>query len=149
MTKPHKTPFATAKSGSLSRRDALKAAAGAAASLALPSMASAAGEKRLRWWSTQSSPEQLAAYKYQIKTFEEAHPGVKVDFERTSDEGYPAQLAAAFAGGNVPNLVTHLPSFAVADYWDAGLLLPFDGVIERIGAERYAMLNASTMDEAE
>ncbi len=137
MTKPPKTPLAGAKTGPLSRRDALKAGAGAAVSLALPSMASAAGETRLRWWSTQSSPEQLAAYRYQIETFEAAHPGVKVDFERTSDEGYPAQLAAAFAGGNVPNLVTHLPSFAVADYWDAGLLLPFDEVIDEIGAERF------------
>ena len=135
MTKPIKSPLAGLANGSLSRRDALKAAGAAAASLAVPSLAS--GQTRLRWWSTQSSPEQLAAYKYQIKTFEEAHPGVTVDFERTSDEGYPAQLAAAFAGGNVPNLITHLPSFAVADYWDAGLLLPFDDVIDSIGRDRF------------
>lgn len=79
----------------------------------------------------------MAAYRFQIESFEAAHPGVQVVFERTSDEGYPAQLAAAFAGGNVPNLVTHLPSFAVADYWRAGLLLPFDEVIGEIGAERF------------
>ena len=123
------------RSASMSRRDVLRGGGAAMAALALPPVASA--KTRLRWWSTQSSPEQLAAYRYQIDTFEAAHPGVQVDFERTSDEGYPAQLAAAFAGGNVPNLVTHLPSFAVADYADAGLLLPFDEVIDAIGAERF------------
>jgi len=137
MTKRLRQSFAGFNVEKLSRRDALRAAGAAAATLGLPTIATGAEETRLRWWSTQSSPEQLAAYKYQIETFEAAHPGVKVDFERTSDEGYPAQLAAAFAGGNVPNLVTHLPSFAVADYWDAGLLLPFDDVIESIGADRF------------
>lgn len=120
----------------LSRRTVLKAAAAVSATVALPAPKARAATT-LRWWSTQSSPEQLAAYRYQIDTFERMHPGVKVEFERTSDEGYATQLAAAFAGGNVPNLVTHLPSFAVADYWQAGLIRPFDDVIERIGAERF------------
>ena len=115
----------------LTRRDALR---GGAAALAAAFVPAARAATTLRWWSTQSSPEQLEAYRYQISTFEKAHPGVKVVFERTSDEGYPAQLAAAFAGGNVPNLVTHLPSFAVANYWQAGLIAPFDPVIDAIGA---------------
>jgi multiple sugar transport system substrate-binding protein len=91
----------------------------------------------LRWWTTQSSPEQLEAYRYQVESFEAAHPGVTIKLERTSDEGYAPQLAAAFAGGRLPNLVTHLPSFAVADYWNAGLLLPFDDVIDSIGPDRF------------
>jgi multiple sugar transport system substrate-binding protein len=117
----------------LTRRDVLRGAV----ALAIPGGAARAATTRLRWWSTQSSPEQIAAYRHQIDTFEAAHPGVEVVFERTSDEGYPAQLAAAFAGGNVPNLVTHLPSFAVADYWNAGLLEPFDDVITEIGIDRF------------
>jgi multiple sugar transport system substrate-binding protein len=121
---------------SSSRRHLLKAAAAVAISAALP-FRPASASTTIRWWSTQSSPEQLAAYRYQIKTFEDAHPGVRVVFERTSDEGYAAQLAAAFAGGNVPNLVTHLPSFAVADYWNAGLLQPFDPVIEAVGEDKF------------
>lgn len=116
------------------RRDALR---GGAAALAVSVWPSAQATTTLRWWSTQSSPEQMAAYRYQIKSFEEAHPGVKVVFERTSDEGYATQLAAAFAGGNVPNLVTHLPSFAVADYWQAGLVEPFDPVLAEIGVDRF------------
>lgn len=120
------------KATGLTRRDALRGGAAAVAASFIPAARAAT---TLRWWSTQSSPEQLAAYRYQIRTFEEAHPGVEVVFERTSDEGYPAQLAAAFAGGNVPNLVTHLPSFAVANYWQAGLIDPIDPVIDAVGAD--------------
>lgn len=122
--------------GSVSRRTVLKGAVALSAASAVRVPMAQTGTT-LRWWSTQSSPEQIAAYEYQIETFEAAHPGVKVVFERMSDEGYATQLAAAFAGRNVPNLVTHLPSFAVADYWKAGLLTPFDPVIERIGASRF------------
>ena len=121
----------------MTRRGALRGALAlcAAAAGMRPSRAQAA--TTIRWWSTQSSPEQLAAYRYQIATFEARHTGVEVLFEKASDEGYPAQLAAAFAGGTVPNLVTHLPSFAVADYWQAGLLAPFDSVIEAVGSNRF------------
>lgn len=122
--------------GQLSRRSVLKSAVALTAAAALP-FPKARASTTIRWWSTQSSPEQLAAYRYQIKTFEAAHPGVEVVFERTSDEGYATQLAAAFAGGNVPNIVTHLPSFAVADYWSAGLLLPFDDVIAEVGTDNF------------
>ena len=91
----------------------------------------------LRWWSTQSAPAQLEAYKVQIAEFEAANPGIKVVFEPTSDEGYAAQLAAAFAAAQVPNIVTHLPSFAVTNYWRNGLLEPFNDVIQAIGPDKY------------
>lgn len=123
--------------GGITRRAALRGALALCAGAAGLKSPPARADTTIRWWSTQSSPEQLAAYQFQIAAFEAQHPGVRVLFERTSDEGYPAQLAAAFAGGNVPNLVTHLPSFAVADYWHAGLLAPFDPVIESVGSDRF------------
>lgn len=55
-----------------SRREALR---GSAAVLAAAAWPTAQAATTLRWWSTQSSPEQMEAYRYQIKTFEEAHPG--------------------------------------------------------------------------
>lgn len=123
--------------GRLTRRTALKgmAAAGALAGLGTP--LGAQEQVTLRWWSPQSSPAQLDAYKFQIAAFEKLHPNVKVVFEKTSDEGYAPQLAAAFASGDVPNVVTHLPSFAVSNYWRNGLLEPFNDVIEMIGPEKY------------
>ncbi len=91
----------------------------------------------IRWWSPQVAPAQREAYNFQIQTFEAANPGVKVMFEATSDEGYPAQMAAAFASGQVPNVVTHLPSFAVSNYWQNGLLEPFNDVINMIGPQNF------------
>ena len=128
------------ESSSVSRRSVLKATGTlglAAAASTLPFGVASAKDVTLRWWSPQSSPAQLAAYTAQIASFEAAHPGVKVKFEKTSDEGYAPQLAAAFASGKVPDLVTHLPSFAVADYWNAGLLAPFNDVISAIGEDKY------------
>ena len=120
------------------RRTLLK---GLAASSALAGVggraARAQDETIIRWWSPQSAPAQLAAYEYQIAEFEKLHPGVRVVFEKTSDEGYAPQLAAAFASGEVPNVVTHLPSFAVSNYWRNGLLEPFNDVIEMIGPEKF------------
>ena len=137
MRRPQRQTPENAGGGRLTRRTVLCGAAALGTTLAAAGMPAARAATTLRWWSTQSSPEQLAAYRYQIDAFEAAHPGVSIRFERTSDEGYAAQLAAAFAGGRAPNLVTHLPSFAVADYWNAGLLLPFDDVIAAVGADNF------------
>ncbi|MBN7786539.1 carbohydrate ABC transporter substrate-binding protein [Ponticoccus gilvus] len=125
------------KSAGLPRRTVLTGMAAAGAAALMPRRIMAQEQITLRWWSPQSSPEQLAAYKTQISNFEAAQPNVKVVFEKTSDEGYAPQLAAAFASGDVPNLVTHLPSFAVSNYWRNGLVEPFNDVIEMIGPDKF------------
>jgi multiple sugar transport system substrate-binding protein len=112
------------------------AAAGAIGS-AGPAFSQAGRTRTVRWWSPQSAPAQAAAYRYQIETFEAAHPDIRVVFEPTSDEGYPAALAAAFASGQVPSVVTHLPSFAVTNYFQNNLLEPFNDVINAIGANNF------------
>lgn len=91
----------------------------------------------IRWWSPQSAPAQLEAYQAQIAAFKALHPDIAVVFEPTSDEGYPAQFAAAFASKQLPNIVTHLPSFAVQNYYAQGLIEPFDDVIKAIGEDKY------------
>lgn len=129
-SKPFKTP-------AMPRRTVLAGLAAAGATAAMPMRLRAQEQITLRWWSPQSSPEQLAAYQTQIANFEAQHENIKVVFEKTSDEGYAPQLAAAFASGDVPNVVTHLPSFAVATYWTNGLLEPFNEVIEMIGRDKF------------
>ncbi len=128
--------------GTVSRRSAMMGASavgalGMAGALGSAKPAGAQGGVTLRWWSTQSVPAQLEAYKFQIAQFEAANPGIKVVFEPTSNETYAAQLAAAFASGQVPNIVTHLPSFAVTNYWRNGLLEPFNDVIQMVGPEKF------------
>jgi multiple sugar transport system substrate-binding protein len=134
-------PAGTSGLPGISRRDAIKGLGVVAASATLGSAnagrVSAQGPVTLRWWSPQSAPAQLAAYRAQIASFEAAHPGTKVNFEPTSDEGYPAQLSAAFAAKQVPNILTHLPSFAVSNYWRNGLVEPFNDVIQALGPQNY------------
>lgn len=112
---------------------------GAFAAGALPLAGCARDDRRttLRWWSPQAAPAQVRAYRAQIKAFEAANPHLQILFEPISDEGYPAQFAAAFASNQVPNLVTHLPSFAAQSYYSQGLLRPADPLIEAIGKDRY------------
>ncbi|MCE0504000.1 ABC transporter substrate-binding protein [Roseivivax sp. GX 12232] len=121
----------------LPRRTVLAGMAAAGATAMMPQRIRAQEQVTIRWWSPQSSPEQMAAYETQIRNFEALHENVKVVFEKTSDEGYAPQLAAAFASGDVPNVVTHLPSFAVSNYWRNGLLEPFNDVIEMIGPDKF------------
>jgi multiple sugar transport system substrate-binding protein len=118
------------------RRAVLAGIGGAA--LAAPALQGTSAQAvTIRWWSPQNAPAQREAYNFQIRTFMEANPGVTVAYEPTSDEGYPAQMAAAFASGQVPNIVTHLPSFAVSQYWTNNQLEPFNSVIEAIGPANF------------
>lgn len=129
--------FTRSPAPGLSRRSALKGLAATSALAALPLGARAQTTTNLRWWSPQAAPAQLEAYQAQIAAFEALHPGVKVAFEKTSDEGYAPQLAAAFASGDVPDVVTHLPSFSVQTYYANGLIEPFDEVIAAIGVDNF------------
>lgn len=119
-----------------SRRTLLKALVAGAAVGGLP-LRARAQRTELRWWTPQGAPAQLDAYRYQIAAFEALHPGVSVVLEPLSDEGYAPQLAAAFSSGQVPDVVTHLPSFSVQSYYAKGLVEPFDDVIEAIGPDDF------------
>jgi multiple sugar transport system substrate-binding protein len=137
--KPHETRFGIASGAGVSRRGVLQglgiASLPIGLNLAYMLNGRAAETVTLRWWSPQASPDQLKMYQAQIATFEAAHPGIKIAFEPTSDEGYPAQFAAAFASKQLPNIVTHLPSFAAQNYYGQGLLEPMDDVIKAIGED--------------
>src|SRR6056297_2730864 len=122
--------------GRHSRRTLLKALVAGAAAGSLP-LRSRAQRSELRWWTPQGAPAQLEAYRFQIAAFEALHPDVSVVLEPLSDEGYAPQLAAAFSSGQVPDVVTHLPSFSVQSYYAKGLVEPFDEMIEAIGPEDF------------
>lgn len=120
----------------ITRRGALAGLAATSGLAAFPHLARAQ-DVTLRWWSPQGAPAQVEAYQFQIAAFEALNPGIKVVFETTSDEGYAPQLAAAFASGEVPDIVTHLPSFSIQTYYSNGLVEPFDDVIQAIGEDDY------------
>jgi multiple sugar transport system substrate-binding protein len=123
-------------SGKASRRALIKALLAGSAIATLP-LAARAQQAQLRWWTTQGAPAQLKAYRFQIAALEALNPGVSVVLEPLSDEGYAPQLAAAFSSGQVPDVVTHLPSFSVQSYYAKGLVEPFNDVIASIGPDDY------------
>lgn len=120
-----------------SRRALLQGAAAIATVAPFAGPALAQSKATLRWWSPQSAPAQQEAYKAQIAAYQAVNPNVQVVFEPTSDEGYPAQFAAAFAAKQLPHVVTHLPSFAAVNYFASGLIEPFNDVIKMIGEDKY------------
>jgi multiple sugar transport system substrate-binding protein len=122
--------------GQSSRRAILKALLSGAALAGVP-LRAPAQTTQLRWWTTQGAPAQVDTYRFQIAAFEALNPGVRVVLEPLSDEGYAAQLAAAFSSGQVPDVVTHLPSFSVQSYYAKGLVEPFNDVIEAIGPDDF------------
>jgi multiple sugar transport system substrate-binding protein len=119
-----------------SRRSLLKALIAATALGGRP-LRGQAQNTELRWWTTQGAPAQVETYRFQIAAFEALNPGVTVALEPLSDEGYAAQLAAAFSSGQVPDVVTHLPSFSVQSYYAKGLVEPFNDVIDAIGRDDF------------
>jgi len=122
---------------SISRRAALAGSALALAPLPLARRATAQSQVTLVWMTSQRAPRQVAAYNHQIATFVAENPGVRIVIEGTSDATYAPRLAAAFASKQVPDLITHLPSFAVANYWVNGLLAPLNDVIDTVGASDF------------
>ena len=120
----------------ISRRKTIAGLAALGSVAAAPALR-AQGTRTIRWWSAQTAPDQRQAYEYQIAQFQAIHPDVEISLEATSDEGYATQLTAAFSSGEVPSLVTHLPSFAATTYWASDLLEPMDDVIAAVGVDRY------------
>jgi len=129
----------TAADRGIARRRVVQGAGalGGAAILAPWSRARAQGQKTLRFWTTQSAPEQRRAYDAIFKGFETANPGLKVALEVVSDNDAWPKITAAFAGGDVPDLVAHLVGPNVISLYDRGLLEPMDEVITAVGADDF------------
>ncbi|GLX67087.1 ABC transporter substrate-binding protein [Paenibacillus glycanilyticus] len=65
---------------------------------------SGSGEKiklKLTGWG---SPEEVAAYKFAIQKFEDAHPNVTVDFQAISAGDYDTKLTTMVAGNDAPDV---------------------------------------------
>lgn len=124
----------------VTRRDALKlggAGIVAGASLGLAGRPASAQQRTLRVWTTQGAPLQLEAYDYMVKSFEAAHPGVKVNLELFTDDAAWAKLTTAFAGGDVPDLVQHTGPEITGALYSRGLVEPMTDVVKEIGEDKF------------
>ena len=100
--------------------------------------ARAQGTKTLRVWTTQGAPLQREAYKFIIQAFEAENPNIKIALEFVSDNDAWSKLGAAFAGGDVPDVVQHLSSVFTASLFQRGLLVPVTDVVEKVGEKDFS-----------
>ncbi len=114
------------------RRNALKAAAGAAAFAAAapyvsyPTRASAQGSTQLRL-STFANPDEQATINTQLRAFEAANPGITVTLESVPTD-YPTKITTDLAAGTAPD-VFWVDSMLAPDLTTRGLLLPLDDLL--------------------
>jgi multiple sugar transport system substrate-binding protein len=123
------------------RRTALKTIGSAAALVAGASATGhwkrsfAQSKKSVRVWTTQVAPDQLKGYDYYKESFEEAHPGIEIEWEHVSDDDAWPKLIAAYAGGNPPEIVSNLtPSWNATLYAQKKLVMMND-VAEAVGLD--------------
>jgi multiple sugar transport system substrate-binding protein len=61
----------------------------------------------IRFWRRGNDPVLHDYWLNAIKQFEAANPGYKVDFSESSFDDYDIKLNAAYASGDVPDVITH------------------------------------------
>jgi len=74
------------------------------ASSVFGNQASAAGPVTITIWSPENRPDDAAAHKVLIDSFEAANPDIKVNLVTTSWDDHFGRLAAAKTGGGLPDL---------------------------------------------
>ena len=127
----------------ISRRDLLRATGGAAAALTVAGSAAAAPqlgarsvrrpaaqtEMRLSFPSwQQDEPGSSDWWKARIAAFEEAHPGVTIDFTKIAVGEVADKLLTQFAAGSPPQIV-HVPYLNLLPFAAQGFLEPLDGYL--------------------
>jgi len=122
----------------LDRRQLVFGAAAIAAATAVPTRrARAQAPVRLRAMTLQGQPLQLKAYQEMVANFEAAHPGIKVAIEPIQEAVLWPKLSAAYAGGDVPDIVLQITAPPTISLHGSGLVLPMDDVIKAVGEEDF------------
>jgi multiple sugar transport system substrate-binding protein len=99
--------------------------------------ARAQAKKRVRVWITQTAPDQMKAAAFYKESFEAKNPNVDIVWEPVKDDDAWAKLVAAFAGGDVPDLVQHLTPAHNASVYQLGKAVPMDDVVKAVGADDF------------
>jgi len=97
----------------------------------------AAGEEVvLDFWIPENREADVEAQDFLIKSFEESHPGVKINKTLTSWEDHFTRMQAAAAGGTMPDILyTWAP--ATGGLYQQGLIIPINDVWDKIGEENF------------
>ena len=119
------------------------------AALALGLTASAASAQTIRLWTIEEQPERLERQKALAAEFE-AEAGVKVEVIPVTEKDLGARATAAFAAGDLPDVIYHPLQFA-GPWADAGILDTdaASEAIEELGPDTFApgALGMARLDE--
>jgi multiple sugar transport system substrate-binding protein len=113
-----------------------KLLAGAATALALTAMA--ANAETIRFWTTEEQPERLARQEALAAQFAEA-TGHEVEVIPVTESDLGTRATAAFAAGDLPDVIYHSLQFALP--WAEAGILDTDAatdVIENLGGDTFA-----------
>ncbi len=131
----HKTRLDGMKS--FSRRTLFAGMGAAAVAVGAPPIAKAQGKRTLRFWTSQTAPNQMEAWRAIFARFEAAQPEFKVEIEAYSDDTFWPKMSAAFAGRDVPDLVSYAQAYTVVSLNEQGLVEPFDDVVKAVGEDDF------------
>ena len=108
------------------------------ASIGLALMASVASAQSIRFWTTEEQPERLAKQQEMAAEFEAA-TGTAVEVIPVSESDLGTRATAAFAAGDLPDVIYHPLQYALP--WVEAGILDFDSateVIEDLGEDTFA-----------
>lgn len=119
----------------IGRRSLLKAAGAAAAGSLIGHFpdAQAQAPVTIRAMTLQRAPLQLKAYEAMVKGFEAVYPNIKVEILPVSQTDLWPKLAAAYAGGDAPDLVMQITSENAVSLHGQGLVQSVDEVVTALG----------------
>ena len=106
--------------------------------LAIAVATSAATAQNIRFWTTEEQPDRLAKQEEMAKAFENAM-GVSVDVIPVSESDLGTRATAAFAAGDLPDVIYHTLQYALP--WSDAGILDTDAatdVISNLGAETFS-----------
>ena len=110
--------------------------AGSVTALAL--VASTATAQSIRFWTTEEQPERLAKQEEMAKEFEMMH-GVAVDVIPVTESDLGTRATAAFAAGDLPDVIYHTLQYALP--WAEAGILDTDAatdVVSVLGADTFS-----------
>ncbi len=117
------------------RRFIQGASAASVAMLAAPAVRGQ-GQRSLLFWHFYTQPARANYMRKMADQYEAANPGLKITIELMPNPTVTSRLAAAKAGGAMPDLLIHNADTAIP-LFAAGDLLPVDDVVKELGGPDY------------
>ena len=110
----------------------------AGSALALAVAASAASAQNIRFWTTEEQPDRLAKQEEMASAFE-AQSGISVDVIPVTESDLGTRATAAFAAGDLPDVIYHSLQYALP--WSEAGILDTDAatdVVNALGADTFS-----------